>query len=119
MSRGAHITRSEAGALPDPSRANRDTSPAGAEADTDRHIVSMQEGGVEGEGLVGATREHGGGEPSQPPLPSGRVENKPDGPAVTAADTISDAQQRKDNPAPASDGSEEYPGLAVTNSQRA
>lgn len=56
-----------------------------AEGDADRHTVLMQEGGVEGEGQAGAAREHGGGEPSQPLLPSDRVENKPDGPAVIAA----------------------------------
>lgn len=50
--------------------------------------VSMQEGHVEGEGQAGVAREHGSGEPSQPLLPSDRVENKTDGPSVIAAAPI-------------------------------
>jgi uncharacterized protein (UPF0335 family) len=63
------------------------TPPAGETPPVD--TVLLQEGDVEAEGQGRVTREQGSGEPSQPLLPNGRVENKPDGPAVTVAAPIS------------------------------
>lgn len=55
---------------------------------TTNSTVQMQEGDVEGEGQAGVAREHGSGEPSQPLLPSDRVDETPDAPAVIAGAPI-------------------------------